>query len=157
MTKIIVASAPRCGTHMLVRMISRAKKIPWKVPYDLNDINNIKQDSWVIGIHDKYENIVKTCSKETKIICIKRINGHKQSLSKFDQAKNFDIDAIINSFPQHLTVIYDEIIKPNQLEINKINKILETDNIEYEPWEKRYDYFSNWRIKKHDENNPKLV
>lgn len=149
MSKFIVLSAPRSGTHMLVRMISRSQKIPWKVPMQAHQILGIKEKEWVIGVHEKYENVIKFCSEDIKIICIKRINGHKESLKNFNEARHLEFDLIINSFPEHLTVIYDEIVKPSKTEINKIKKILDIDDIEYEPWEKRYDSFPGWRIRQH--------
>lgn len=157
MTKIIVISAPRSGTHMLVRMISKSQFLPWFVPVPVKKISQIKESSWVIGLHDKYENVLQNCPQNTKIICIKRILGHEQSLNKINIKKNFLIDEIINSMPEELTVIYDEIIKESKIELEKIKKILDIENIEYEPWEQRYTLDSSWRKHKYDENNPKLI
>ena len=95
MTKIIVISAPRSGTHMLVRMISKSQFLPWFVPVPVKKISQIKESSWVIGLHDKYENVLQNCPQNTKIICIKRILGHEQSLNKINIKKNFLIDEII--------------------------------------------------------------
>lgn len=142
---------------MLVRMISRSLEIPWQVNVSLDKINLIQDSSWVIGVHEKYETAYQFLPNDVKIICIKRIFGHKDSLKRSSIQPVFDIEGIVNSFPNHLTVIYDEIIKESKKELNKIKKILNIHNIEYEQWNKRYNKFTNWRLEKYDENNPKLV
>lgn len=54
----------------------------------LSEVSKIKEDSWVIGVHETYEDALKFCDSQTKIICIKRINGHQQSLKNLQGQKS---------------------------------------------------------------------
>lgn len=142
--KIVVLSAPRSGTHMLVRMISRSINAPWAIPFPTDKIYKIKEKKWVIGVHDRYDNLLKHCPKNVKIICIKRLVGHEESLKRFLINVDYDVENVTNSFPPEFTVIYDEIIKSSKNELKKIESILNI-KVEYEPWDQRYNGFDNWR------------
>ena len=141
MTKIIVVSAPRSGTHMLVRMISRAGHLPWKVPVQTSAISLINEESWVIGVHDIWENLKNF---DACLIGLKRNKeGHMDSLSRFGMKYELWKD-VIDSLPEDRTVDYSLLVNGNKKELYKLKKITGIDGIVPEPYYKRYSGPFDW-------------
>lgn len=141
MTKIVVVSAPRSGTHMLCRMISRAGKLPWKVPLQVKQIEKIKEPRFVVGVHDTWESLQ---GDGLTLVGLRRNqDSHAASLSKIKSNRASWL-RIVESLPEESTVNYDLLILNDFNEILKLRKITGLFNLEYEAWENRYSGPFDW-------------
>lgn len=88
MTRIIILTAPRSGTHFVVRSIAKSGGIPFKVTPYLRD-GLPKTDSWIIGTHEPFPNFEEIEKAKAKVAIIER-NPLDHVLSYFDHPANAD-------------------------------------------------------------------
>ena len=81
-------TAPRAGTHFVVRSIAVSKSLPFKVtPYLRDDLPDTKD--WVIGTHEPFLDINAIREAKAKIVIVER-NPLDHVLSYFDHPANVD-------------------------------------------------------------------
>lgn len=109
-TKVCVFTAPRSGTHFLVRSISNALTLPYFIPYELG-VQFPKEKSWVIGSHSSYHEAIKDrlVSEGICLISLRRdeLDTFLSCLafSRFDllpNSQNVLTSSFLTKFKQHL-------------------------------------------------------
>lgn len=145
-TRVIVASAPRSGTHMVVRTLSRAGRLPWKVPVPLSTVPLIREPSWVVGVHAVYEDARHIAAQvEAVVLGLVRYVGHADSLQRFGMtADDPSVRAITASMPPDCTVTYDRLIAGNPHEIGRLASLSGVAVAAVEPWQDRYRGGFDW-------------
>jgi hypothetical protein len=141
--KFLIIGAPKSGSHMLARMISRPTKIKWGVVPEKIKLDLFINDSWIMAIHEEYNKDLDIFCKKNDIclLGLTRELGHKDSIER-DPSINIssdEINKIKNSIPDKIKIFYDDLVFYNQKkELEKIRKITKINNIEIEKWEDRY-------------------
>jgi hypothetical protein len=136
--KILVTSAPRSGTHFIVRSLGLSLKTPVAIRTTIKKLPT--EDSWIIGTHDL--NLIKNCPPDVIKIGIHReMLGHL--LSYFNHPKNPNSDAFIdmvkksNFFNVRKAFLnlnipylsYDKLAKKESLELNKLSVMFNTEMV----------------------------
>lgn len=145
-TRIIVASAPRSGTHMVVRTLSRAALLPWRVPVPLSAVPLIREPSWVVGVHAIYQDAQHIAARVGAVVVgLVRHGGHAESLQRFGMSgDNRSICAITASMPPAGSVIYDRLVAGDADEVGRLATLSGITVAEVEPWEDRYQGGFDW-------------
>ena len=109
-TKVCVFTAPRSGTHFLVRSISHSLTLPFFIPYEIG-LQFPKEESWVVGSHSAYHEPLKNrlVNKGVKLISLKRDELDTLlsclAFSKFDllpNSKELLTSSFLAKFKRHL-------------------------------------------------------
>lgn len=126
---------------MLCRMISRAARLPWKVPVDVEDIDRLDEPSFVIGVHEPWPDLAGIDA--TLVGLSRNPDTHSASLSRFGMDRE-SWNRILESLPDDQTVNYDNLVAGSNSELRKLRQITGVCGIEPEPWEGRYRGIWDW-------------
>lgn len=126
---------------MLCRMISRAARLPWKVPVNLEAIDRLDESSFVIGVHEPWPALAGIGA--TLVGLSRNPETHSKSLARFDMDRD-SWAHVIGSLPDDETVNYDDLVAGSDSELRKLRQITGVCGIEPEPWEKRYQGIWDW-------------
>ena len=126
---------------MLCRMISRAARLPWKVPVNSCAIDRLNKSSFVIGVHEPWSALAGIDA--TLVGLSRNPDTHSESLARFDMGRD-SWAHVIGSLPDDQTVNYDNLVAGSVSEFVKLSRITGVYGIEPEPWEKRYQGIWDW-------------
>jgi hypothetical protein len=122
-------------------MISRAGRLPWKVPVPVTAIPLITADEWVIGVHETWDRALEI---DARLVGLRRDEAsHRESLKRFGMSYESCVE-IVNSLPADFTVDYSALVAGDAQEMGRLHSLTGLSGIQPEPQEKRYSGPFDW-------------
>lgn len=148
MTKAVVVSAPRSGTHMLVRMIARAAQAKWAVAVGPEHLSTITESSWVVGCHAPLDQVRESVEDQVRIVCIWREPmTHAESLQRFGLPGREAYLSVLNSMEPLVSVSYSALVRGDRDALLKVESLCGITGVKPEPLDSRYQNADlRWRI-----------
>ena len=135
---------------MILRSISRATGLRWKVLGFADEMRSIPSGEWALGVHiEVTDSLVGLCrDHEVTLIGLTRSVGHRESLNRAGLSGQ-DYLYIINSLPPISTVSYDLLTSRHkeqiEAELLRLRTISGLPDLEIEPWGLRDLRDPTWR------------
>ncbi len=139
MTRVVVLTSPRSGTHFVVRSIATSGGFPFDVTPYLRD-GLPSSSSWVVGTHEPFPDVRAIREAEARIVIVER-SPLDHVLSYFDHPTNADSIEFVELVRRSRFVAnremhrridaprfsYDDLARGNVDEWGRLSELLDID------------------------------